>query len=187
VVPAGESTTDEWTHPPFSGHYDGEFIWGRGSEDDKSNLIAMLTAIDCLLECDFTPERTVIVSIGFDEEGGAEQSYGARCLAETLLERCGKDGIELIVRVLVPHTGIRLMSMQFDEGIPGIEHRFGTDFALPATAEKGYLDVTVTVNGPGGHSSTPPDHTLSKLVFLHPHSSYSPRSSWLPLPDRTTH
>lgn len=51
---------------------------------------------------------------------------------------------------------------QFDEGVAGIERRFGTDFALPATAEKGYVDVTVTVNVPGGHSSTPPDHTASK-------------------------
>ncbi|KAJ9607100.1 Gly-Xaa carboxypeptidase [Cladophialophora chaetospira] len=145
VVPAGESTTEDWTYPPFSGHYDGEFIWGRGSEDDKSNLIAMLTAIDCLLKCDFTPNRTVIVSVGFDEEGGAEQSYGARCLAEKLLERYGNDGVELI----------------FDEGIASIERRFGTDFALPATAEKGYIDVTVAVSVPGGHSSTPPDHTAS--------------------------
>ena len=97
VVPAGESTSESWTYPPFSGHYDGEYIWGRGSEDDKSNLIAMLTAIDCLLACDFTPDRTVIVSVGFDEEGGAEQSYGARCLAEKLLDRYGKDGVEMIV------------------------------------------------------------------------------------------
>ncbi|OAP58229.1 hypothetical protein AYL99_07319 [Fonsecaea erecta] len=162
VVPAGESTSEEWTYPPFSGHYDGEYIWGRGSEDDKSNLIAMLTAIDCLLACDFIPRRTVILSVGFDEEGGAEQSYGARCLAEILLDRYGKDGIEMI----------------FDEGIAGIENRFGTDFALPATAEKGYIDVTVTVDVPGGHSSTPPDHTaigflaqIIRLIEDHPFKS----------------
>ncbi|KAK5198562.1 Gly-Xaa carboxypeptidase [Exophiala xenobiotica] len=154
VVPAGISTTAEWSYPPFSGHYDGEFIWGRGSEDDKSNLIAMLTAIDCLLSCDFNPLRTVILAVGFDEEGGADRSYGARCLAETLLERYGKDGVELI----------------FDEGIAGIENRFGTDFALPATAEKGYVDVTVQIGVPGGHSSTPPDHTaigfLAQIIRL---------------------
>lgn len=97
VVPAGESTSTEWTYPPFSGHYDGEFIWGRGSEDDKSNLIAMLTAIDCLLQYDFEPDRTLIVAVGFDEEGGADQSYGARCLAETLIKRYGRNGVELIV------------------------------------------------------------------------------------------
>lgn len=57
----------------------------------------MLTAIDCLLSCDFKPQRTLILSVGFDEEGGADQSYGARCLAETLLERYGKESMELIV------------------------------------------------------------------------------------------
>jgi Gly-Xaa carboxypeptidase len=88
---------DRWTHPPFSGHYDGEFIWGRGSEDDKSNLIAMLSAIDALLGQDFNPTRTVLVSIGFDEEGGADQSYGAKCLSKHILKIYGEDGIELIV------------------------------------------------------------------------------------------
>lgn len=100
VVPAPESTADRWTYPPFSGHYDGEYIWGRGSEDDKSNVIAILSAIESLLDCDFTPTRTVIVSIGFDEEGGADQSYGARCLAQRILDIYGEDGVELIVSTL---------------------------------------------------------------------------------------
>ncbi|KAG0647941.1 Carboxypeptidase [Hyphodiscus hymeniophilus] len=143
VVSAPESTLERWTYPPFSGHYDGEYIWGRGSEDDKSNLIAILSAIDALIHCDFTPTRTVLVSIGFDEEGGLDQSNGARYLAERILETYGEDGIELI----------------FDEGIAGIEEHFGTEFALPATAEKGYLDVQITIDTTGGHSSTPPDHT----------------------------
>ncbi|EXJ89211.1 hypothetical protein A1O3_02277 [Capronia epimyces CBS 606.96] len=143
VVPAGKANSNEWTYPPFSGHYDGEFIWGRGSEDDKSNLIAMLTAVECLLDCDFKPDRTLVIAVGFDEEGGADQSYGARCLAERLIKRYGQNGVEVI----------------FDEGIAGIEQRYGTEFALPATAEKGYVDVAVTVTVPGGHSSTPPDHT----------------------------
>jgi Gly-Xaa carboxypeptidase len=37
----------------------------------------------------------------------------------------------------------------------------GVALASPATAEKGYLDVHVEVNTPGGHSSVPPDHTVS--------------------------
>lgn len=57
----------------------------------------MLTAIDCLLECDFKTERTLVLAVGFDEEGGAEQSYGARCLAEKLMDRYGQNGVELIV------------------------------------------------------------------------------------------
>lgn len=50
---------------------------------------------------------------------------------------------------------------KFDEGIAGIEEHFGTEFALPGVAEKGYIDVSVTIDTAGGHSSTPPDHTAS--------------------------
>lgn len=36
VVPVEEKTVDRWTHPPFSGHNDGKYIWGRGAADDKT-------------------------------------------------------------------------------------------------------------------------------------------------------
>ncbi len=60
-------------------------------------MIAKLSAFEALLEADFKPTRTVILSLGFDEEGGAKQSYGSRCLANRLLEIYGEDGIEMIV------------------------------------------------------------------------------------------
>jgi Gly-Xaa carboxypeptidase len=37
-----QTTLDQWKYPPYSGHYDGERIWGRGSNDDKSGLIGVL-------------------------------------------------------------------------------------------------------------------------------------------------
>ncbi|RFU28793.1 hypothetical protein B7463_g7549, partial [Scytalidium lignicola] len=143
VVPVSVSSTDTWTYAPFSGHYDGKYIWGRGSEDDKSNLVTILSTIELLLNGSFNPSRTIIVAIGFDEEGGAEKSFGAQCIAEVLLQRYGKDGIELI----------------FDEGVAGLETKSGVEFAFPATSEKGYMDVTVRINTPGGHSQDPPKHT----------------------------
>ncbi|KAJ7281786.1 hypothetical protein C8J57DRAFT_82743 [Mycena rebaudengoi] len=39
VVPVEPLTYGEWTHPPYSGYFDGRRIWGRGSSDDKSGLI----------------------------------------------------------------------------------------------------------------------------------------------------
>ena len=42
VVPVNPESIDEWTHPPFSGYYDGERVWGRGSSDDKSGLIGLM-------------------------------------------------------------------------------------------------------------------------------------------------
>lgn len=97
VVPVSESSTNTWTYEPFSGYYDEEYIWGRGSEDDKSNLVAILSTIELLLSTSFKPTRTVIVAIGFDEEGGSEVSCGGRFLAGKLLAQYGKDGIALIV------------------------------------------------------------------------------------------
>lgn len=43
----------------------------------------------------------------------------------------------------------------------GFGELYGAIFAVPAVAEKGYLDVRVEVSSPGGHSSIPPAHTVS--------------------------
>ncbi|KAJ5613413.1 hypothetical protein N7510_006607 [Penicillium lagena] len=165
VVPVTTWTTENWTHKPFSGHYDGKYIWGRGSEDDKANVVAILSTLDLLLAFKFKPARTIIMALGFDEEGGAEKSYGARCLAEEILRQYGKDGIELI----------------FDEGMASVEERHGREFALPATSEKGYLDVTMRVDTPGGLSQEPPDHTsigfLAQAVQIIEDNPFTPTVS----------
>lgn len=46
VVPVEPETVDQWTYPPYSGHYYGKVIWGRGSSDadDKNALIGILYA-----------------------------------------------------------------------------------------------------------------------------------------------
>ena len=46
----------------------GERLWGRGSNDDKSGLIAIMSSIESLLENEFEPTRSVVLSFGFDEE-----------------------------------------------------------------------------------------------------------------------
>ena len=59
VVPVEPATVDDWINPPYSGFYDGrylqtapvhlvdslitgEWIWGRGTCDDKADVIASL-------------------------------------------------------------------------------------------------------------------------------------------------
>ncbi|KAJ7865373.1 carboxypeptidase S [Mycena olivaceomarginata] len=140
VVPVAPSSVEQWTHPPYSGYFDGETIWGRGSSDDKSGVIGILTAIEVLLEHDFTPTRTVVLSFGFDEEAGGYQ--GAGHLAPALLERFGRDSFAMIV----------------DEG-SGYSKSYESIFAVPGIAEKGSVNVEVEVQTPGGHSSVPPEHT----------------------------
>lgn len=42
VVPVLSDTRGLWTHDPYGGEYDGKYIWGRGSMDDKSGTIGAL-------------------------------------------------------------------------------------------------------------------------------------------------
>ncbi|KAI7499124.1 carboxypeptidase S [Hortaea werneckii] len=149
VVPVPASTVDAWTHPPFSGFYDGQFIWGRGSIDCKNQLIAEMEVLEGLLEAGFEPRRSIVLSFGFDEEISGTQ--GAGKLAEFLLQRYGRDGVAALV----------------DEGA-GMSQMWGTTFAMPGIGEKGYTDVHITIRMPGGHSSIPVDHTsigvMSELI-----------------------
>jgi len=95
VVPVPDDTVDAWTHPPFSGYYDGKFIWGRGSSDCKNQLIAIMETIELFLAADFKPKRTIVMSFGFDEEISGRE--GAGHLAPFLIDRYGENGIAAIV------------------------------------------------------------------------------------------
>jgi Gly-Xaa carboxypeptidase len=161
VVPIEPSTAHSWTHPPFSGFIDEEndLVWGRGSSDDKSGLIGILAALESLLSLEgeaFAPRRTIVTSFGFDEESAGS---AAEVLAAFLVDRYGKGGAELIV-----DEGAQIIGRDTSAEEGGL----GVTFAPPATAEKGYMDVRVVVNTPGGHSSEPPPRTgigyLSRLV-----------------------
>jgi len=53
--------------------------------------------------------------------------------------------------------------------------QYGSVFATPGIAEKGYLDVHVEVTAPGGHSSIPPKHTVSFSVNARERPNDSPK------------
>ncbi|KAI2476791.1 Carboxypeptidase s [Pyrenophora tritici-repentis] len=159
VVPVPDSTIKQWSYPPFSGHYDGKFVWGRGASDCKNQLMAILNAVEALIAADFTPKRTLILSFGFDEEISGRE--GAQHLANYLLKKLGHNSIAAIV----------------DEGAVNIE-TWGANFAIPGVAEKGYIDVDIVVRMPGGHSSIPPAHNgigvASELITLIEANAYDP-------------
>ncbi|KAJ7839141.1 hypothetical protein B0H14DRAFT_2787840 [Mycena olivaceomarginata] len=151
TVPVPEETVERWTHPPFAGHIDTEgWVWGRGVVDSKNTLIATFSAVSELIASGFSPQRTVLLASGFDEEGGGVRS--ARVIAQKVEDRYGLDSIFAIV----------------DEGGGVIADHFGQTWVAPATGEKGSVNIQVSVNVPGGHSSIPPPHTaigiLSTLV-----------------------
>lgn len=161
VVPVQKETLDDWTYPPFEGHYDGEYIYGRGSTDCKNVLISILETFEYLLSKGFEPKRSLIAAFGFDEE--ASGVISASALAKFLEKTYGKDSMYAII----------------DEG-PGlsIEPLTQTIVATPGTGEKGYVDILVDLKTPGGHSSIPPDHTsigiVSELAYIIERDPYAP-------------
>ncbi|XXH02740.1 hypothetical protein Hte_009125 [Hypoxylon texense] len=140
VVPAG--TASRWTYPPYEGHFDGTFLWGRGSADCKNVLVGILSAVEDLLSQSFVPRRTIVLAFGFDEETSGFR--GAAALNQSITEEWGSDSFLFVL----------------DEGGMGIQGQ-GDDvlYAYPGVGEKGYYDVQLTLDVNGGHSSRPPKHT----------------------------
>jgi len=146
VVPADEHTLEKWTHPPFSGRIADGFIWGRGSLDIKNQLIAVMEAVEHLLEQGFQPERTVLLSFSHDEE---VLGHGAPAIVRHLKEK-----------------GVRVQAV-LDEGnsvLEGVLPGFKGHTAPIGVAEKGYLSLKLTVEASGGHSSTPAAETAIGIL-----------------------
>lgn len=162
VVPVELETVNEWIYPPFSGHFDGQYVWGRGSSDCKDLLIALLETIEFLLDDEsFVPRRTIVLGFGFDEE--ASGTLGAFQINKFLSDRYGSG--ESFYAII-------------DEGSAGVQAIDDLFIASIATGEKGYVDNVIKLKTPGGHSSIPPKHTsigiISKLVLMvedHPFSA----------------
>jgi carboxypeptidase PM20D1 len=139
VVPIAPGTEKDWLHEPFSGDITDGFVWGRGAWDDKSNLLAVMEALEKLAAGGAVPKRTIILASGHDEEVGGAR--GAQAIAALLKAR----GVEL---EFVLDEGSLI-----SEGIvPGIER----PVALIGLAEKGSITLALTAEGPPGHSSMPP-------------------------------
>ena len=81
VVPPGPE--DAWTHPPFEGHFDGEWLWGRGAADMKGSLAAMVCAAERL--CQHPRAGRLAFLLTSDEEGPAQ--FGTRYVADVLEAR----------------------------------------------------------------------------------------------------
>lgn len=150
VVPA---PVDGWEYDPFSGHLteDG-YIYGRGAQDMKSHMIALLEAVEYHLEHGKEFERDLYLCFGHDEEPG-QSIVGASSIVKYLKD----NGVEM--EFVVDEGGTVL-----DGNLLGIPHTV----ALIGAAEKGSGDLELVVNKQGGHASNPnpptADGVLAKAV-----------------------
>ncbi|QAA76093.1 MAG: Peptidase, M20/M25/M40 family [Candidatus Bipolaricaulis sibiricus] len=139
VVPIEAGTEEKWTHPPFAGAIEGGFVWGRGTLDTKGSVVAILEAVEALLERGFRPRRTVYLAFGHDEEVSGRR--GAKAIADLLRSR----GVEL--EWAIDEGGAILA----EGAVPGVR----AAVALVGVAEKGYLSLRLVAEGKGGHSALP--------------------------------
>jgi carboxypeptidase PM20D1 len=147
VVPVDDITLDEWTHPPFDGVVADGIVWGRGSMDDKNGVIGILEAAEALLSEGYQPKRSLYLAFGHDEEV------------------MGPDGALQIANYLEAQ-GVEA-EFVLDEGgavISGMQDEVGHPVAMIGVGEKGYVNLRLRVNSPGGHSSMPPAQTALGIL-----------------------
>lgn len=136
VVPV--DSRDDWTHPGFSGHQDGEYVWGRGALDDKGSIVVILDAIESLLEQGFSPRHDIYLSFGNNEETAGDSAAGAAAL--------------LAERGVNPWLVLDEGGAVAQDAFPGLS----VPAAVIGVAEKGILDLELLTRSGGGHASTPP-------------------------------
>jgi carboxypeptidase PM20D1 len=139
TVPIAPGTEALWKKPPFAGVIEDGMVWGRGTLDNKSNLITQMEAVEALLKAGFKPRRTVYLIAGHDEEVGGQR--GAVAIVEIFKQR--KVRLEYVI----------------DEGLAvteGILPGVAQPLALVGLAEKGSVSLKLTAQAAPGHSSMPP-------------------------------
>jgi acetylornithine deacetylase len=77
---------EKWDRDPFSGEFDGTWIHGRGSGDDKWGIAAGLMVLKALKACDVQLSGDVQLLSSVGEEAGKEEraNYGAGAMVASL-------------------------------------------------------------------------------------------------------
>ena len=147
VVPVEAIAESKWSYPSFSGTIDKDTIWGRGAVDDKGSAIAIMEAVESSLRENIQPSRTIYLCFGHDEEISGKR--GAAIFSKWFDSSNIKPALVL------------------DEGGMVDTERFkktGRPVAVVGTGEKGYTNIDLTVELPGGHSSTPVKETAIDIL-----------------------
>ena len=124
----------KWTHPPFAATREGGYVYGRGTVDDKDNVVACLMVMLELKRQKIPLDRDVI----FLAEAGEEAST--------------KWGIQFMVE---NHWNEIDAEYCFAEGGSVTRTDGKIRFASIQTSEKIPYRVTLTARGPAGHGSVP--------------------------------
>jgi acetylornithine deacetylase/succinyl-diaminopimelate desuccinylase-like protein len=145
----------KWTHPPFGAVRDGGYVYGRGTVDDKDNVVSSLMVMLMLKRLNVALDRDVIFLAEAGEEGSS--SLGIQFMANEHFdaidaEFCYAEGGS------VTRTGGQVK------------------FASVQTVEKIPRAITVTARGVAGHGSVP----LETNALAHLGEAVGKIAAWTP-------
>ncbi len=135
--------TAKWMHPPFSAAREGGYVYGRGTVDDKDNVVSALMTMLLLKRLNVALDRDVIFLAEAGEEGST------------------RVGIQFMVNQHFPAIDAEFC---FAEG--GNVTRVGgkVRFASVQTLEKIPRAIRLTAKGTAGHGSVPlEDNAVASL------------------------
>ncbi|MGO1165976.1 MAG: M20/M25/M40 family metallo-hydrolase [Janibacter sp.] len=135
VVPVGDE--DRWSQPPLGGEVVDGVLWGRGTLDDKGQLVAATAAVESLLAEGRRPAREVWLSFGSDEE---------------VMGSCAQNAVAILAeRGVTPWFVLDEGGAVATAAFPGVTRPLG----VVGVSEKGVLSLRLTASGRGGHASRP--------------------------------
>lgn len=145
----------KWTHPPFGAVRDGGYVYGRGTVDDKDNVVANVMTMLMLKRLNVKLDRDVILLIEAGEEGSSRlgiQFMANQHWSEIDAEFCYAEG-------------------------GGVTRTGGTvKYARVQTVEKIPRAITVTAKGVAGHGSVP----LETNALAHLGEAVGAIAAWTP-------
>jgi len=145
----------KWTHPPFSATKESGYIYGRGTVDDKDNVVAALMVMLTLKRQNVPLDRDVIFLAEAGEEGST------------------RVGIQYVVEKHFPKVDAEFC---LAEG-GGVTRQGGrVKFASVQTLEKIPRGIELTARGPAGHGSVP----LRSSAIVHLANAVGRVAAWKP-------
>jgi acetylornithine deacetylase/succinyl-diaminopimelate desuccinylase-like protein len=145
----------KWVHPPYSATREGGYIYGRGTVDDKDNLVAGLMVMLTLKRQKIALDRDVIFLAEAGEEGST------------------RIGIQYMVDQHLPQIDAEYC---FAEG-GGVSRAGGqVKFASVQTLEKIPRVIELTARGISGHGSVP----LKSNAVVHLAAAVAKVAAWKP-------
>jgi acetylornithine deacetylase/succinyl-diaminopimelate desuccinylase-like protein len=145
----------KWTFPPFGAQRDSGYVYGRGTVDDKDNLVAGLMLMLSLKRNAPALDRDVILLAESGEEGAPD--VGAQFMVDEHFDAIDAE-------------------FCFAEG-GGVQRRGGVPVqANVGTTEKEPRPIELVARGPSGHGSVP----LKTNALAHLSTAVDRVVAWIP-------